>query len=183
MKRSTIIVGVVLAGLLAATIPSSGCSTFNDGGSIATTLDQMSETEFAKWKLYIHLGVKIGANRLLEEGIVSEEDLLTAAGAIELAIDQPFVAVIDGSFLMPFLAESGLSNDEIELLVLIAEQELLSIIPDLSVGPTGVLALSDRTKEVLVSITDALQEASYVTLKESEAAEEMQANFSDTSLR
>lgn len=146
----------------------SGCMTTNDGEQGIEALEGMTDLEFNKWKLYVSLGTKIGANRLLAEGLVTEEELDIAATAIETARDQ---SVVPGStaIITPALQEAGLTNDEVQLLLLIVEQELMSrgaldwIDPE-----TGLVAFSPRTKELLTAVADALRAAETITDNEVE---------------
>lgn len=169
-----VLVGVLLAGTPAI----SGCVTTGDGDQGVKFIEEMSDAEYAKWQLYVSLGVKIGASRLLDEGAVSEEELDLAADAIELAKDSAIVAGAT-SLIGPALEDVGLTNDEITLVLLIAEQELLAhgALEDYIDPETGLLALSPRTKEMLQIIADSLRSATALTEEEALQGAELEADF------
>ena len=136
----------------------SGCAS-TDGGKGVQALEQMSELDYNKWKLYIQLGVKIGANRLLQEGTVSVQDLSIAATAIETVRDQTGVPGTK-SFIQDALKDAGLTNDEVELLLVIVEQELLARGALDWLNPeTGVVEWSPRTKDLLTLVAGSLRTA------------------------
>jgi hypothetical protein len=84
-----------------------------------------------------------------------------------------------GSLIAPALRRAGLSNDELELVLLIAEQELAARGALNWVNPvTNVLELSPRSKEVLHIVARSLRAASVVTPKEKSESEFMNADFS-----
>ena len=152
------------------------------GGFIACTttgikpLEQMTELEYSKWKVYIQLGVKIGASHLLNKNIVTQEQLNIASTAIA-GINQP---ATDGakSLIIPALRKAGFNNDEVEFIRLIAEQELLARGALDWINPeTGTLELSPRTKEILQIVSDALRTANLVTDVEKTQASAMNADF------
>lgn len=150
----------------------SGCiATGPDGEQTIEALEGMSELQFNKWQLYIQLGVKIGANRLLAEDMTTEEELDMVASVLETVRDQ---AVVPGStgIIMPALENSGLTNDEVQLLLLIVEEELMQRGALDWIDPTtGSVAFSPRTKTLLTSVADSLREASL--LNESELRQGM----------
>lgn len=153
----------------------SGCAT--DGPKGIQALEQMSELDFNKWKLYIQLGVKIGANRLLAEGTVTTQDLEIAAGAIETVRDQTGVPGTK-SFIQVALKDSGLTNDEVELLLVIVEQELLARGALDWINPeTGVIEWSPRTKDILTLVADSLRSATIVTEQEVRQGDSLEAEF------
>lgn len=175
MSKKKWIAPLVLAIMLGGASLSGCVST--DGGKGIQALEQMSELDFSKWKLYIQLGVKIGANRLLEEQAVSAEDLELAATAIETARDQTAVPGTK-SFIKDALAEAGLKNDEIELLLVIVEQELIARGALDWINPeTGLVEWSPRTKEMLTIVANALRSATAVTAVEVEQGKQLEAQF------
>ena len=155
-----IVPGVIVLALVGGSI--SGCATLEDGSQGVVAVEDMTELQFNKWKLYTTLGAKIGAERLLLEGFATEEELGLAAQAIEAVIQDsadPLVLSPDGIF-GPVLADVGLTNSEIELVILIVEQELLSRGALGQVDPTtGIINMSDRTKELLGALANSLREA------------------------
>lgn len=172
MKRKKWIAPAVLVLALAGGA-ISGCMTTSDGEQGIEALEGMTDLEFNKWKLYITLGTKIGANRLLAEEAVTAEELEIAATALETVCDQ---SVVPGAtqIITPALEEAGLTNDEVQLLLLIVEQELLSRGALEWIDPeTGLVALSPRTKELLTAVSDSLRSAA--ALSEQEVEQGMQA--------
>lgn len=165
MKRKKIIAPVILMlALFGGAI--SGCVATQDGEQGVEALESMTDLEFNKWKLYVTLGTKIGANRLLAEDVTTETELNLAATALETVRDQ---SVVPGatSLIVPALQEAGLTNDEVQLLLLIVEQELLQRGALDWIDPnTGVVALSPRTKELLTAVADSLRAATNISEKE-----------------
>lgn len=170
-------VGSFAALMLCLALSSGFAACSTTGGNGVKPLEQMTELEYSKWKLYIQLGVKIGANRLLQEGVVTHDQLGIAAAAIDGIKGEP---VADGakSLIVPALRKAGFSNDEVEFILLIAEQELLARGALDWLNPqTNVFELSPRTKEVLTLVADALRTAGVVTPTEKAQAAEMKADF------
>lgn len=175
MKNSlkTLIAALCLTGIVC--VASSGC---NGAGVNIKPLEQMTELEYSKWKLYIQLGVKIGANRLIQEEITTREQLNIAATVIEGISSKPVTAGAK-SLIIPALEDAGFNNDEVQLILLIAEQELLARGALDWINPeTGLLELSPRTREVLSIIAGSLRTADKVTPAEKNQSEEMKADFS-----
>lgn len=171
---------VVLMLCLALTSGFTACTTTSNGNGVKS-LEQMTELEYSKWKLYIQLGVKIGANRLLQEGVVNHDQLNIAAAAIDGIKGEP-VAGGAKSLIVPALRKAGFSNDEIEFILIIAEQELLARGALHWLNPeTNVFELSPRTQEVLTLIANALRTAGVVTPAEKTKASELKADFSHAS--
>lgn len=165
------LLAMAMIGTLFTIVPS--CVS---NGSIRP-LEEMTDLEFNRWKLYIQLGVKVGANRLLQEGIVTTDQLSVVAGIVESVKSGPVVAGAS-SLIVPALHKAGFNNDEVELVLLIAEQELLARGAFDWLNPaTGTLELSPRTKEVLDLIADSLRTAGTVTPQEQTQASQMNANF------
>lgn len=169
-KFAVLMLCLCLAGGFVA---SSGCTTTNG----VKPLEEMTELEYSKWKLYIQLGVKIGANRLLQEGIVTQDQLGVAAAAIDGIQGEPVAGGVK-SLIVPALRKAGFANDEVEFILLVAEQELLARGALDWLNPeTNVLELSPRTKEVLAIVANALRTAGVVTPAEQNQASEMKADF------
>jgi len=174
MSKNLICVLAIASVLSLGSIVS--CTSTGNGDGIKP-LEQMTELEYSKWKLYIQLGVKIGANRLIEEGVVTTQQLGIAAAAIDGLRDQ---AVTGGakSLIVPALEKAGFKNDEVQFILLIAEQELIARGALDWINPqTNLLELSPRTKEMLGIIADALRSAGTVTPSEQTRASQMNANF------
>lgn len=154
----------------------SGCAS-TDGGKGVQALEQMSELDYNKWKLYIQLGVKIGANRLLAEGSVTAQDLEIAATALETVRDQTGVPGTK-SFIQDALKDAGLTNDEVELLLVIVEQELLARGALDWLNPeTGVIEWSPRTKDLFTLVAGSLRSAAIVTEQEVRQGTSLEAEF------
>jgi hypothetical protein len=173
--KNTFAVLMLCLCLAGGIVASSGCTTTNGNG--VKPLEQMTELEYSKWKLYIQLGVKIGANRLLEEGVVNHEQLEIAAAAIDGIKGEP-VAGGAKSLIVPALRKAGFSNDEVEFVLLVAEQELLARGALEWLNPqTNVFELSPRTQEILTIIAASLRTAGTVTPEEKTQASGMKADF------
>lgn len=172
MNNKMIAVLIMAGVLLGSTI---ACTTTNGNG--LKPLEQMSDLDYSKWKLYIQLGVKIGANRLLQEKVVTHDQLYIAAAAIDGVKGEP-VAGGAKSLIVPALHKAGFSNDEVEFVLAVAEQELLAHGALNWINPqTNVLELSPRTKEMLGVIADSLRTAGTVTQEEQTNAAHMKADF------
>lgn len=166
---------ILIACLLCMCIvpATSSCTTTNG----VKPLEEMSELDYSKWKLYIQLGVKIGANRLLQEGVVTHDQLGIAAAAIDGIAGEPIAGGIK-SLIVPALRKAGFANDEVEFILLVAEQELLARGALDWINPeTNLFELSPRTKEVLAIVANALRTAGTVTEEEKTQAVEMKADF------
>lgn len=171
-KLTSFMLAISLAG---GVLP--GCISSQDGQKAIEALENMSDLDFNKWKLYVSLGSKIGANRLLAEGLASENDLKLAATALETVRDQ---SVVPGTshFIENALADIGLTNDEVKLLLIIVEQELASRGALEWIDPeTGLFALSPRTKELLTAVADSLRAAANVSNEEVEQGQKLEAAF------
>ena len=166
---------VLVLALICGTV-SSSCQTGNNGQSLQT-IEQMSDVEFDKWKLYIQLGVKIGANRLLEEKTVTVDDLLLASTAIETLRDQSIRPGID-HVIGNALIDSGLKNDEVALLLMIVEDELkargaLTWTDTVS----GLIRFSPRTKDLLTTVVSALRSATIISTQDAAQGKQLQVYY------
>lgn len=156
--------------LLLLPIISSACITTEDGKVIA--LDSMSQADYDKWRLYVSLGVKIGTNRLVHDGVIDRAKLEQVADRIEETVKNP---VLPGtkSLLRPILEDTGLLEDEITLVLLVAENEII--------GSGGLndytIVLSPRAKEVYLLIAGALRASEVVTEEELRMSEELGREF------
>jgi len=167
---------LALIAVLAAAPLSGGCVSSGNGQGVQT-IEQMSELDFNKWKLYIQLGVKIGANRALAEGTVTVKELEIAATAIETVRDQSGIPGTQ-SFIKDALKKAGFKNDEIELLLVIVEQELIARGALGWLNPTtGVVEWSPRTKDLLTLVAGSLRAATTVTEQEVNQGTGLEAQF------
>jgi len=175
---------IAMVGVLAAMpMTLAGCASTSSGEQGIESLENMTELDYNRWKLYIQLGVKIGANRLIEEGVLSDTELELMAGVIETVATKPVTVgatSIIKTALEDALAEAGLTNDEAVFVLLIAEQELMArgALDGVLDPTTGVVNLSPRTKDMLQVIADALRSAGIVTSEEQVQAMVMDADFS-----
>lgn len=174
-RKKWIAPAVIVLALAGGAI--SGCLSTGDGEQGIEALESMTDLEFNKLTLYVTLGTKIAANRALAEGAVTEEELDLAATALETVRDS---SVVPGatSIITPALEEAGLTNDEVQLLLLIVEQELLSRGALEWLDPaTGLVAFSPRTKSLLTSVADSLRAAALLTEEEAQQGIELEAEL------
>lgn len=159
-----------------------GCMSTNGQGAIKP-LEQMSDVEYTHWKLYIELGVKIGAHRLLTEKIVTQNQLVMVATVVDSVVTTPLEAGAT-SLLIPALQKAGFNNDEATLVIMVVDQELMSRGALKWVDPaTGLVSLSPRTKEVLGLVSSALRTAGNVSEDEHAKAVSMGADFGQVMIR
>jgi len=182
IERKKLIVPAVLAAVLGigiATSALSGCVSTGSGQGVEL-IENMSEPNFIKWRLYISLTTKVVASRLADEGLVSREELGLAAQALKLVRDGSVPPDLSaGSLLKPALEKVGLKDSEIELALLVIEQELLQRVPLIIDPGTGLVQLSDRTKSVLNEMVNSLEAAAVqpATQAESQQAAQLQAEL------
>lgn len=131
-------------------------SCIGPGNAPVKPFEEMSQTDYDKWKLYVELGVRIAAHRTVQQGIVTTEQLNSLATSIEIVVNEP-VTTFGESVLEKALQNSGLSNDEIRLVVLIAENEIMSRGGYHVITDGGLIKLSPRTKEILLTVVSALK--------------------------
>jgi|APGre2960657404_1045060.scaffolds.fasta_scaffold07590_7 hypothetical protein len=149
-----------------ATIPS--CHSSANGNGL-TAVEDLSENDFNKWKLYVELGVKIGANRLIEEQKVSREELTKVSDAMDLVLTQP-ATTVGQMLLQKALIDSGIHNDEIRLILAIAENEIISRSGYQYVNLDGIVNLTPRTRELLMAISFSLRTAGKAPVTSAEKA-------------
>lgn len=172
---------LLVFALFCGTVNTSCVSSGNGQG--IESLEEMTDVEFGQWKTYIRLGTKIGANRLLEENLVSRKTLDVMASTLETIRDtqvDPGLPNFLSEAVKNALLKEGLTNDEAELLILIVEQELQSRGAFKWLNPTtGVVELSPRTKELLTAVVDALRTAGIdpVTADENTQGQALQIRY------
>lgn len=184
IERKKLIVPAVLAAVLGigiATSSLSGCVS-TGGGQGIVLIENMSEAQFTKWRLYISLSTKVIASRLADEGLVSREELGLAAKALELVRDGAVPPDLStSSLLRPALEQVGLKDSEIELALLVIEQEVLQrgVVP-FTDPVSGLVSLSPRTKSVLNEMANSLKAAAVepATSAEGQQAVELQSELS-----
>jgi hypothetical protein len=163
---------LLLVGLIAipvVPIALSGCTTTSEGEHGFKRLEDMSEADYQRLKLYSTLGVKITANRLVQEGVVSAEELQTVATALAAIKTTPITGGAE-LFISDLLAKSGLTTVESQSLLELVVFELqargvLSYLND-----TGTIALTPRTENFIDALIDAVKTATVVTPEELHAA-------------
>lgn len=157
MKKYLLTSALVLGTLIAA----SGClTTDEDGNTTLMGLDEMSELEYSRMSIYISLGVKIGASRLLEAEQVDADTLNLVADVLEGLVGEPLLELAGGWITNAVSDSVPLTNDELLLLLIIVEQEVLTrgggtYIDDV----TGELLLTERTEDLLLVVASALRSA------------------------
>jgi hypothetical protein len=155
---------VMVAFLVTTPLYVSSCiSTGGEQG--VETLESMPEADYQRLKLYSTLGVKIAANRLVEEGTVSTEDLEIAADVLDAIKTTPIMG--GGQLLVSELLEgSGLTSTEIEALIQIVvfELEARGIFDQL--GDGGLINLAPRTEDFVDALIDSLRSAGTVSQEE-----------------
>lgn len=153
IKKTIIFPVIFILGLM---IGGVACTTTPEGKGLKA-IEQMSDAEYSKWKIYIELIVKVGINKLVDQHVVTTEDLVKVANVIE-SIEISDIQTGAKSLIKPALEKAGLKNDEIELILLVAEQELISHGALSWTNPeTGMIELSPRTKEILAIIVNVLR--------------------------
>lgn len=168
---------LILSSAIALCIFGSTACHSTGSGSGLKPIEEMSDVEYSKWQLYIHLGVKVGANRLILEKVISKEDLLKIASVIDGIRDNTLTNA-GGSLLAPALQKAGFTQTEVELLFTVVEQELIARGGLKWVDPaTGTLALSPRTKSLLTVIASALKTAGQIEAIEEVGAKSLEAEF------
>ena len=177
MNKNKKWIGPMIIALALAGGGISGCLTTGDGSQGIEVIEGMTDAQFTNWKLYIQLGIKVGTNRMVQEGMVTQEDLNLAALTLEAVRDQPITPGAT-AIIAPALEEAGLTGPEVELLVAILEQELLSrgaldwIDPE-----TGLIAFSPRTKELLTAVAAGLRSTDELTDSELEEGKALEAEY------
>jgi len=168
---------LLVALLFCGTVGGVGSCVSTNNGPAIVNIDAMPDVEYNRWKLYIQLGVKIGANRLLQEKVVTEAELKSAATVIDTLRDQ---TLIPGAshYIADALQKAGFTNDEAVFLLLVVEGELEARGAFKWVNPvTQVLELSPRTKDLLTTVSGALRSATVVTDEEVQQGKTLQARY------
>lgn len=175
---------ILVLALFCGTVSTSSCISSGNGQGIES-LEQMTDVEFTQFQSYIRLGVKIGGTRLLEEGLVTKVELGVTATALETLRDQTIDPGVS-HLINDALIKAGLTNDEIELLLLIVQQELESRGAFKWLNPTtGVIELSPRTKQLLTTVSAALRAVGNdpVTTEDNTEGQKLQARYNGKLLR
>lgn len=167
-KYLNVLLVLGLVALPVTGIALSGCVA-TDGEQGLQTLEQMSEIDYRRLKLYSTLGVKIAAHRLVAEGTVSAEDLVTAADLLSSIKSTPILG--GAEFLIEeLLASGGLDSVEVEALVQIVVFELQARgVFDL-LALDGTIVLAPRTEDFIDSLIAAVRSAGVVSAGELEEA-------------
>jgi hypothetical protein len=159
----------IAIGLLLSLVAFGGVSCVSTGENEhgVVVIEEMSDQDFNKWKLYLQLGVKIGMNRLIVNETISVEDAELVAETLKDVATNPVIGGVE-NLLTEALKNNGFTNDEALLVILIVEQEILARNGfDLGIGGT----LSPRTQDLLLTISNAVRDATIVTDEELRMAE------------
>lgn len=168
----------LLAVGLLASLPfvTTGCVSTGSGQGLAT-LEEMDDASFARLQLFVSLGVRVGANRLVTEEIVEAEVLNVVAGVVEEVASSTSVVGSVSELLSERLAEVGLTAEEVQLLFLLAEQAIAERGGLTVITIDGQSLLSDRSRALLTTIAAALRQP-VVTEAEFSTALALGADFS-----
>lgn len=166
MKKLLVILGLLLPVAILPAI-SGGCTTTPEGQQGIQGIEEMSDVDFNRLKLYSSLGVKIAASTLVAEGEVDPNDLDTAADVLE---DIKVTPVLGSAELLiqTLLAEldTPLTDESVEALLEIAVFELQAQGILDSLNPDGTLNLTPRTNELIDVLVDALRAAADTPVEE-----------------
>lgn len=166
--RKLLIIGLI--ALPVVPVALSGCTTTQDGEHGLKRLEEMSQSEYDRLKLYSTLGVKIAANRLVQEGVVSAEELLAAATALEAIKTTP---VLGGPelFISDLLTNSGLTSTEAQALLELVVFELRDrgVLDVLNLD--GTIQMAPRTSDFVDALIAAVKTAAVVTPEELRSAQ------------
>lgn len=171
-KYLSLLIAFGLVALPIAPIALSGCATTPGGEQGLETLENMSEADYNRLKLYSTLGVKIAAHRLVEEGTVSADDLTLAADVLDAVKSTP---ITGGAELLveQLLADSGLTSTEIEALIQIVAFELQARGVFDNLDEDGLIRLTPRTEDFVDSLIGAVRSAASVSEEEFAEADAM----------
>jgi hypothetical protein len=137
-------------------------------------IEDMTDSQFADLKLTVQLLAKIGAHRLLVEGVTTPAELQQYASVIEEVRDAE--VQLEAQALLKDAADlAGLTNDEVTLILVLIENKLLKhsgLVAWLN-SETGLYEWSPRSQELLTTVADALKTATNVTPEEASKATEM----------
>lgn len=152
---------LITFGLLALlAIPAmSGCVLTGTGQGIEN-IEEMEEADYQRFRMYLRLSVKILAERLLVEEVVTSDELDNVATVIALAGHAPITGAID-SLIADTLTDSGFTGSEIMLIAVLIDDQLFGEGRfGTFVSPDGTLFLSDRTAELLLDVGISIAEVS-----------------------
>lgn len=168
MEKKQLITPAILAVMLLGGASISGCVTTDEGQGIES-IEAMSEADYQRFMLYLELGVKIAANRALEDGLVTEQELRDTSDALLLITHADALPAAGTGVFATALKEMGVSNDEVLLILDIVKLELQQRGGMDFIDPvTGEIDLTPRTESLLLMLAETLVE---VTLEEPTAEE------------
>ena len=171
-KYLNVILALGLVALPVIPVALSGCVSTAGGEQGLETLENMSEADYQRLKLYSSLGVKIAANRLVSEGVVSAEELGLAADVLAGVKSTPAQGGAE-ALLQKLLADAGLTNVEVESLVQIVVFELQARGVFDVLGDDGLVQLTPRTEDFIDTLLDAVRSAASVSQEELTQAQAM----------
>ena len=79
------------------------------GAGASQKIEEMSETDFNKFALYVELGTKIGFSRLIDENVVSVSEATLLADGLDTLAKGP-VTVVGESVIRDFLEKNGIQR-------------------------------------------------------------------------
>ena len=171
------ILSMLAVGMLAfLPIVTSSCISTGDGQSLAS-LEEMTDVEFSRLQLFVSLGVRVGANRLVTEGVVDPLILNVVADVVEEVATSTSIVGSVSEVLAARLVGLGLTADEIQLLFLLAEQAIAERGGFTFIDVDGQSLLSERSQSILLTIAAALRQP-LVTAFEFDEAQRLGADFS-----
>lgn len=126
--------------------------------SVQQNLDDMSQLDFNRLKILSSVTVKVLANRMLESGQVSTEDINQAINVLSAVSSTPIIGSAN-DFVQSLLGQFGVSSLEVQSLVelVVFELDARGILRNLM--PDGTIAFSPRALELRDALILALQSA------------------------
>ncbi len=89
----------------------TGCVGTPDGGQGIEYIEEMDDLRFEEFKLFLQLGVQIGARNLVAEGVVTQVDLDLAASALDIVCNEPVVDTARGVLTPMYLSFPKLKDN------------------------------------------------------------------------
>jgi hypothetical protein len=138
----------------------AGCAIFSGEHGIKS-IEEMSDEDFAYTKLLASSAIKIAATRMLDEGVVSPDDVGLAVFVLESITTTPVVGTAT-ELVTDLLRNSGLNSVEIEALleIVVFRLESRGVLENLS--EEGLIVLTPRTQEFLDTLIQALSDSNRV---------------------
>lgn len=149
LATSLLVMGSMFGGSCVAVDTSDGPAT--------VTIENMTDTEYIRLQEYLYLGAALTTQRMLEADAISPDEVRIIIDILSFVVEQP-VGDLGGGFLVDQLTAAGLTSLESQFVVTILEQEILTRggATWLDVN-TGEMFLSERTRQLLLTVADALE--------------------------